>query len=125
MKIFTIVFLAIALTCGEFALTGCKTSQIGTVTKAEGVLITAVNTGMAVWGDYVRAGHATQAQVDTVKTAYNAYYNAQQLAKAAIEKALASGNPATSQADVDTANAAVTNAETALISVINQFITAK
>lgn len=100
--------------------TGCSTSAIGVIAKSEGVLITSVNTGMNVWGDYVRAGHATQSQVDQVKSAYNDYFNAQQLAKAAIEKKMASGS--TDTTEVDTANAAVTNAENAVVSLINQFL---
>lgn len=123
MKYLTTLLLALTLTYGAFVSTGCKSSPIGVVAKTEGVLITSVNTGMNVWGDYVRAGHATQAQVDTVKADYNLYFNAQQVAKAAIEKALAAGS--TDLTEVNTANAAVTNAENAVISVINQFLTGK
>lgn len=103
---------------------GCGTTPVQTTIKAEGVLITSVDTGMNLWHDYVVAhltdGKVTQKQIDTVKNGYNAYVTAQSVAKAAIEKLLA-GTGAT-QADVDTANAAVKTAEQSLISTLNTYI---
>lgn len=102
-------------------LTGCLTTD--GVVKTEGVLITTVDTGMSIWASYVTThqsdGKVTQAQVDKVKTAYNAYYTAQQIAKAAIEKSIAGTGTA---ADVATANAAVINAQTSLLAIINQYL---
>ena len=102
-------------------LTGCLTTD--RVVKTEGVLITTVDTGMSIWASYVTAhqsdGKVTQAQVDKVKVAYNAYYTAQQIAKAAIEKSIAGTGTA---ADVATANAAVINAQTSLLAIINQYL---
>ena len=98
---------------------GCK-SPTTTVVQAEGVLITTVDTGMKVWATYVNAGHATQAQVDKVKAAYNVYYTAQLAAQAAIEKVIENGTG--SQSDVNIANAAVTAAEQALLQLLNQYI---
>lgn len=102
---------------------GCKTSQINTSIKSEGVIIVTVDTGMKIWAQRVNAGQATQAQVDTVKIAYNAYYSAQQAAKAAIEKAMVSSSTnSTSLTDIATANTAVVNAENSLLSILNTFI---
>jgi len=76
---------------------------------------------MHIWYDRVIAGNATQNQVDTVKAAYVTYYNAQQLAKAALEKWAASGNPSDGAAHV-VANQAVANAQTSLLNLINLYI---
>lgn len=99
---------------------GCKTSAIDAMVKTEGVIIISVDTGMRIWADQVNSGHATQSQVDTVKQAYNAYYTAQLTAKAAIESVIV--NHSTNVTDVATANVSVSNAEAALLSVLNQFI---
>lgn len=107
---------------GVFLLseTGCGTTPINATVKAEGVIIASVDTGMKIWADQVNAGKATQAQVDTIKTAYNAYYDAQMVAKAAIEKVIVNGS--TNVTDIATANTSVSSAEVALLSVLNQFI---
>lgn len=106
---------------------GCSTNATQTTIKAEGALITSVNVGMEAWAAYVRLhvsdGKVTQKQVDAVKEAYNAYYAAQQAAKAAIEKVLANGS--TNSVDASTANAAVAQADASLLSVLNQYITQK
>ncbi len=127
MKKMKLVYLIAAMIVAVIitaASTGCKTSDVQNTIKAEGVLITAVDTGMNVWHDYVVAhltdGKVTQAQIDTVKTAYNAYADAQAVAKAAIEKLLT--HQGGTQSDVDAANAAVTAAEIKLLSIFNQFI---
>lgn len=118
-KLITSIALGIVLAGSS----GCNSTPTQITIKAEGVIITSVNTGMQIWSDQVNAGHATQAQVDTVKTAYNAYYDAQMVAKAAIEQVLASGS--TNTVDITTANAGVGNAEATLLSILNQFILTK
>lgn len=105
------------LSCIFYA--GCK-SPVQTAIKADGVLIVSVDTGMNLWHDRVVAGKATQSQVDAVHKAYNQYYDAQMTAKAVIEKVLT--NVSTNSADAATANAAVSNAESSLISLLNQYI---
>ena len=102
------------------AVAGCSTQAVNTSVTTERVLIASVNTGMNVWRDYVVAGKATQSQIDTVHTAYDTYYNAQQMAKAAIEKALAANNP--NDPNIAVANASVAQAEQALLNILNQYI---
>lgn len=120
---FVLALIAVALFF-DTVTTGCKTSQVQTTIKAEAILIKSVNTGMSIWRDYVVAhqtdGKVTQAQVDAVKQAYEAYYAAQQTAKAVIEKILS--NVSTNDADVSIANAAVANAETELLKLLNSYI---
>ena len=111
--------LAIALSCPLW--TGCGTNTPTKAAQAEQVLITSVNAGMAAWATWVNAGNATQKQIDTVKSAYGDYFAAQQVAKAVIEKAITASGTA-SAADIAAANTAVTNAETALLSLLNQFL---
>lgn len=120
--------LAIALICGAGTLiTSCSTNATQTTIKAEGALITSVDVGMHGWATYVGQhtsdGKVTQAQIDAVKQAYNAYYVAQQVAKAAIEKQMASGS--TNSVDVSLANTSVGQAEAALLTLLNQYITQK
>ena len=120
---FIAVLIAVAAIF-TLATPGCQTNQVQTTIKTEAVLIKTVDTGMSIWRDYVIAhqtdGKVTQNQVDTVKQAYEAYYTAQQTAKAVIEKILV--NVSTNDADVATANAAVTQAELQLLKLLNQYI---
>ena len=113
------IALLLSLLSVCFVQTGCKTPA-DTAYKTEGVIIASVDTGMRIWSDQVNTGHATQKQVDAVKSAYQAYYDAQMLAKAALEKYIASQTK--DATDVTTANAAVTAAENSLLSILNQFI---
>lgn len=122
-NLFFLSCMAYTFIVGVATLTGCNSTPATAAYKTEGVIITSVDTGMRIWADQVNTGHATQKQVDTVKQAYNAYYDAQMLAKAALEKYIASTTKDAN--DVATANAAVGQAEAALLSVLNQFILTK
>lgn len=117
--------LLIALLAGSLAfLPGCGSTPASKAAQGERIVIHSVNDAMTEWAAYVNAGKATAQQIKDVQTAYDAYFAAQQVAKAAIEKlAVAeSGGQATSPADVATANAAVTNAENTLIGLIGSII---
>ena len=72
---------------------------------------------------YVNAGKAKQSQIDTVKTAYNNYYDAIQVLKAVCEK-LAANQPGATPADLALANTAVTNAGNALMDAVGNIINA-
>ena len=118
------LLLALALTVSACAFTGCRSTPIQTAITTEGVLITSVNTGMQVWKSYVIAhqsdGKVTQDQIDKVHQAYDAYYTAQQAAKAVIEKILA--NMSNDPTDLTNANMAVTSAENQLLNLLNSYI---
>jgi len=101
--------------------TGCSTTQVQTITKTEAVLISSVDTAMNVWHDWVVAGKATQAQVDAVKKAYNYYYDAQQVLKAALEMSTVSTGTNAPTSDVTTANNAVLNAEQTVVDLVKTF----
>lgn len=121
MKIKT-SFLVLLTALSLFVFTGasCPKSPANVAYKTEGVIIASVDTGMQIWADQVRAGHATQSQVDAVKAGYQTYYNAQQAAKAALSKYLASQSK--DPADINLANVNVGNAENALLAILNQYI---
>lgn len=106
------------------AITGCGTNAPTQAAQADQIVITSVNAGMSLWVNYVNAGKATQSQIDKVRMAYNAYYTAQQVAKAVIEKAIVANSTVTA-ADIATANQAVNDAETALLTILNQFLNGK
>lgn len=124
MKKLNIVIVAGALLILPLTGATCKPSQVQTTIKAEGVLITSVDTGMELWRDYVTMhqsdGKVTQAQIDKVHQAYNAYYAAQQSAKAAIERVMVLNS--TNSADAITAQTAVISAEQSLLNLLNEYL---
>jgi hypothetical protein len=118
----TIGLAAVLMLAGitTMEITGCKTTPVNVAVQSEGVIITSVDTGMMIWSDYVRAGKATQSQVDTVKDCYQHYYDAQMLSKAALEMYIAKAT--TNTTDIVTANAAVSVAMQTLLNNINQYL---
>ncbi len=120
MKRLTLAIFASFIVAVAVLDTGCGSTPAEVAYKGEALIIQSIDLGMKLWADQVNAGNATQKQVDEVKAAYNVYYNAQQAAKAALMKYLASQTK--DSADVQAANAAVVNAENALLSILNQFI---
>lgn len=123
MRKFLTVVLLVAALASPVAFTGCGTVAT-TAYQVESVAIPSVDTAMKIWADWVKAGHATQSQVDQVKSAYNKYYDAQLVVKAALIKYLASKDTA-SQTDLSTASAAVSAAEVAVIDLVKQFTNTK
>ena len=119
MKKLISLFCALALTGAVF--TACTTKTTNTIVKVESGVITSVNVGMGIWKNRVTAGKATQAQVDNVKAAYNTYYNAQLVLKAALEKSIASNN-SLDEAALNTANASMVDAKNAVLAIFNQYV---
>lgn len=117
-KYLTRTLLALCLV-STVAFVGCGTTPAAKFAQGERVLITSVNDGMTEWSAYVNAGKATQKQVDAVKTGYNAYVTAQGVAKAVLEKSVVS---TVSPTELTTANKAVTDAEAAVLALLNQYI---
>lgn len=103
--------------------TGCGTTPETKITQGAQIVITSVNDAMSEWSNYVNSGKAKQSQIDTVKTAYNAYYTAVQALRAVCDK-MAAKDPTTTPADLATANAAVQNAESALLSEVATILNA-
>lgn len=66
------------------SFTGCATPPLRVANSAANVQIDSVNAAMDAWGDYVRSGKATQAQVDKVHAAYDKYYSALKVEKDAM-----------------------------------------
>ena len=116
-KLVTSVSLGILLVCAP----GCGTNAPTKAAQAEQILITSVNVAMSQWASHVNAGKATQAQIDNVRKAYEAYYTAQTVAKAAIEKAIVK-DPSATPADVATAASAVQSAEVAILGLVNSYL---
>lgn len=122
MKRLNKILLAALLLALPISFTGCGTTAPAKAAQVERVIILSVNDAMTEWAAHVNAGLATQKQIDTVKTAYNSYFVAQRAAKAAIEKAIIAGDTAATETDIASANQAVSDAEAALLSLINSFI---
>lgn len=119
MKIKYSILLIAALLCGF--VSGCTTGTNNIAVKTEAGLIPSVNVAMSLWAARVKAGKATQAQVDRIHTLYDAYFNGQLKLKAALEKSIASKLPA----DEVTATVAIAEAkasETQLLNTVNPLI---
>lgn len=112
--------LSILLLLAPVLFTGCGSTPTQSVIKAEAPIITGVNASMTAWASFVNAGKATQTQVDAVKNAYETYFNAQQIVKGALETSLSTTN--SNSADISSANKAVANAESALLSLLSQYL---
>lgn len=119
MKLKYIVIIGLLCITSLTAMT-CKTSPTQITLKVETGLITSVDAGMQGWSAYVNKGLATTTQIDNVKTAYNAYYTAQLSAEAALSALVTSGS--TNMTDVQTANIAVSAAETQILTLLNNYI---
>lgn len=119
-----LLFLIGCLTIASVSYTGCKTPPAVAIVRSEGVIITTVDTGMKTWALYVTQhqhdGKVTQAQVDKVQDVYSTYYNAQLVLKGALEMYVVNGS--TNKAEVDAANIAVLNAQSAILALLNQYI---
>lgn len=100
----------------------CSTTANNRAVKTQQVLIPTVNIAMEQWSVHVNKGKATQAQVDTVKTAYQAYYTAQVTFKAALEKSINGTSTVVSETDVNLAARAAENAKTSLLFIISQLL---
>lgn len=104
----------------------CSTNANNTATKTQQVIIPTVNAAMEQWAIRVKAGKATQSQVDAVKLAYTSYYTAQLAFKAALEKSInsASGTNVVT-GDIALQIQSVSDAENALLAIVNQLLGAK
>lgn len=100
---------------------GCGSTPIATANNTNAIIITSVNTGMTAWSSYVASGKATQQQVDAVKAAYNTYYNAELILKAALMTAITSTNGI----DLSKQTVDMQNAEVALLNILNQYLNNK
>lgn len=118
-KTILLVFLACSLVAPVF--TGCSNTANKHALKTQQVIIPSVNIAMEQWAVRVKAGKATQEQVDIVKIAYNNYYNAQIIFKAALEKSIVQANNAPTEVEVNIAAQALDDAKIALLNIISQF----
>jgi hypothetical protein len=109
------------LAMGLMGLSGCGTNAPTKAAQAEQIIITTVNDGVRVIVPMINAGKLTRKQCDQFNTAYDAYYNSQQLVKAAIEK-VNSASPTATVDDISRAQSAVNSAEQSLLSIINSII---
>jgi hypothetical protein len=105
------------------SLAGCGTNTYTKIAQADQVIITGVNDGVQQWVAYVNAGKATAKQIQTFKIAYTAYYDAQQVLRAVLEK-LAAKDPTATAADIATANAAVQSTENTLLETLRTILNA-
>ena len=121
MKYLSILLVGCTLLCS-----GCASNKpLDVVYKTEGIIITSVDGAMKAWRDYVKAGMATQSQVDQVKVAYNKYYAAQQVARTAVVIYVASSSTNSAFANTAAITQAVDSSKNSLISLIGSFITTK
>lgn len=118
-KLLASLMLGVALVS---VIPGCGTTANNRAVKTEQVLIPSVNIAMEQWAERVKAGKATTAQIQTVKTAYINYYNTQVIFKAALEKSINQANSAPTETELNLAAQAVADAKDSLVNIINQFV---
>lgn len=116
-----LVLLWVGLGVAFIHFTACKTPPQNIAYKAEGVVITTVDSTMKAWADFVRTHDVPQSQIDAVHQAYDKYYSAQLVARAAMETWVASKTEA-SATEWKTANADTVTAAQALIDVVKGFL---
>lgn len=106
------------------SFTGCSTPPLRVANSAANVQIDSVNAAMDTWGDYVRSGKATQAQVDQVHAAYDKYYSAVKVERDAMLAYQAVADPAASgdlKSKWDEAKDSLSNAINDTIAMISEF----
>ena len=83
MKLQQYLRLSLSLACACIWLTACATVEQGAY-RTIGATVALVDAAMNGWGDYVRAGKATDAQQVQVRALYADYQVAMRTAKVAI-----------------------------------------
>lgn len=79
MRMFYSLLLAVTLFLGAITcFQGCQSKPEVVALKVAGTQVLTVDSAMQAWADWVRAGNASQGQVDAVKAAYEKYYVAAQ-----------------------------------------------
>src|SRR5579859_2583580 len=90
-RLSVILTLIMSLALGTLTMgllgSGCGTNAPTKAAQAEQIVITTANKAVQYVVKQINAGKLTQKQCDKFKTVYTDYYDAQQLVKAAIEKA--------------------------------------
>lgn len=117
-RLAALLALASFLLAVSLSMTSCGTTPETKIAQGAQIVITGVNDAMSEWANYVNQGKATQKQIDTVKLAYNGYYDAVQVVRALAEK-MAAKQPGATAADLATANTAMVNAETSLLNAVS------
>lgn len=126
MKSFRILYLVATLFCASivsFTFSGCGSTPEATATHLAGTTVATVDSAMQAWGDWVRAGNATQAQMDAVKAAYAKYYAAATASDKALEAYVAAkaSNPNADRSTYTAAIAAAQSAQSELLNLITVF----
>ncbi len=104
-------------------LTGCGTPG-SSAHKAEVITLPSVNVAMEQWAAYVKAGKATQGQVDTVKATYSDYYSSQ-LAAHTAETAWVNSKSAADQTTFVTAATTASAKGAAVVALVTTYMTVK
>lgn len=122
------LYLIGALLCASFLplmlLPGCGSTPEATATHIAGAQVSAVDAALQAWGEWVRAGNATQAQKDAVKSAYDKYFAVATAEKHALE-AYVSAKAEDTNADGSTYAAALAVAKAAQFDLLNLITTFK
>jgi len=112
-KLISIIALAL--------LVGCATTNPQTAAfKSIGTIVTTVDVSMLSWGDYVRAGLASNEQENQVRRMYSKYQSSMLVTKTMV---LTYVDSPEGQKSLQTTLQAVGNASSELISLINSFLT--
>jgi hypothetical protein len=111
------LIIAVFITSAALSFIGCKSTPQTVAVKTEGVIIKSVDTAMMAWKDYTDTHVVSQSSIDKVHSAYDKYYRAQIVAKAALEAWIASKTP-DNEKEWETANRAIGEASANVIELV-------
>jgi hypothetical protein len=121
-KITANIFAILLFTFAGCSFTGCSTPALRIANSAAATQIDTVNAAMNAWGDYVRSGNATQAQVDRVHAMYDEYYKAVRIERDAMLAYQAVTSDSADAADLKTKWDNAKDSLSAIISGVIQMI---
>lgn len=113
--------LPLLLALAMVALAGCKTPEQGAY-RTIGTISVSVDAAMNGWGDYVRAGKATDTEQASVRAGYEKYQTTMRATKLVVASYQAQPDGAKR---LDTALAAIEASGAEIITLIQQFTQAK
>ncbi len=113
-----ILLILLALPIG---FTACKTAPQVVAYKTEGVIITTADSALKAYSDYSQTHTPSRVEYDAVMNGWRKYYDAQQIAKFALETYLSAANEGTAEA-LQSAEANVSAASAAFIDLVKGFL---
>lgn len=119
------LLLALLLAVTPLTFQGCKTPQVSAY-KTEGIVITTADSALKAYSTYSQTHTPSKAEYEAIESAWNKYYDAQQVAKFALKVYIAASEKGTATdaqlAALQAAESNVASASTAIIDLVKGFL---